>query len=155
MATPTNPDMVYLIGYGSFITNKILDKASTIEVCKLPKYRRLWLKTTIFPFVLYEENYPGIHALCYSINKDRLGKMDKYEGVDAGLYTRENITVDGLSGKKYQAFIYIPTEKCIQEYNLSLDKDPNDSWLEEIRKNQDICKKYPQLLKPLDSSRIL
>ena len=139
MATfPSNPDMIYIIGYGSFITNNILENASTVEVCRLPKYRRLWLKTTIFPFILHDKNYPGIHALCYSIRKDRLDKMDKYEGVDAGLYTRESIEVEGLSGKKYCASIYIPTPKCIQEYNLSLDKDPNDSWLEEIRKNQDI-----------------
>ena len=97
----------YIIGYGSFITSNILDKASTVEVCKLPQYRRLWLQTTIFPFILHEESYPGIHAMCYTISKDRLGKMDKYEGVDAGLYTRENIEVEGLSGKHYQAFIYI------------------------------------------------
>ena len=147
MATHTNPDMVYIIGYGSFITNNILGYASTVEVCKLPKYRRLWLKTTIFPFIIHEENYPGIHALCYSIRKDRLDKMDKYEGVDVGLYTREQIKVEGLSGREYQAFIYIPTEKCIKEYNLSLKKDPNDSCLEEIRKNQENCEKYPQLLR--------
>ena len=71
--------------------------------------------------------------------------MDIYEGVEAGLYTREKIEVEVLSGKIYEAYIYIPTEKCIDEYDLSLDKDLDDQWLEEIKKNKDVCNKFSYL----------
>ena len=151
MGSTTNSEStkVFMVGYGTFITNKTYSEAQSIFLCKLKNYHRIWLKTTIYPFILPDPNYPGIHAICFTINKDQLPALDKYEGVEAGLYTRELIEVELLEGDFCKAFIYIPTKKCIDEFGLNFEKDPNDEWMEEIRKNPEIKKKFPQLLQYL------
>ena len=143
-------DNVFMVGYGTFITNETYLNSKDVKVCIVPKHRRMWLKTTIFPFILPDPTFSGIHALIFSINKGQLKNLDIYEGVEAGLYSREEISVEDLKGNNLEAYIYIPTEKCIAEYELSLDKDPTDCWMEEIRKNSNIYEKYPQLIKKLD-----
>lgn len=143
------PNMVFMIGYGTFITNQTYIDAKSVYVCKLKNYHRLWLKTTIYPFVLPDPDYKGIHALCFTVEKERLPSLDKYEGVEAGLYKRKQIDVELLNGDTCEGFIYIPTQKCIDEFHLSFDKDPHDAWLEEIRKMPEIAQKYPELLTAL------
>ncbi len=141
-----NSDEMFMIGYGSFLTNQTYFQAKTVFVCRLKGYRRLWMGNTIFPFILPDPSFSGIHALCFSLAKDRLTALDKYEGVSAGLYTREEIIVELLNGDTCVAYIYIPTQKCIQEYGLTVNNDPEDSWLGEIRKIHAVGLKYPELL---------
>lgn len=135
-----------MIGYGTFITNQTYSEAKQVFVCKLRNYRRLWFGTTIYPFIIPDKEFAGLHALCFTLDKERLPSLDKYEGVEAGLYTREEIEVELESGDFCQAFIYIPTQKCINEYELTSTKDPNDSWMNEIKKTPEIGDKFPKLL---------
>ena len=136
----------FLIGYGSFITNKSFIESHTIFLCKIKGYRRLWFKTTVFPFILPDPSFSGIHALCFTIEEEQIKNLDKYEGVDAGLYSREKILVEFIDGNQCYAYIYIPTNKCIQEYDLTFNNDPDDVWMDEIKKFPEVCKKYPELL---------
>ena len=146
-STPSNPDDCYLIGFGSFITSKRpFEEFSEVEICKLPNFRRLWFKKTIFPYIIPDSSFSGIHVLCFTIKKDRLPHLDKYEGVDTGLYTRVKIEVKNLKEELREAFIYISTDKCIQKCKLQIERDPDDAWLDEIEKNEAVCKKYPELL---------
>ncbi len=137
---------VLMVGYGTFITNETYKNSKDVKVCVVRGYRRLWLKSTFYPFVLPDPNYAGIHGLVFSISKDQLKNLDIYEGVEAGLYSREMLTVQTLDGSTTDAYIYIPTQKCINEFGLSLRKDPEDCWIEEIKKNPKIFERFPKLI---------
>lgn len=136
----------YVIGYGTFIPNKTFLKSTDVRVIIVRHYRRIWTRETIFPFVLEDSSFPGFHALMFSVSQSRLAKMDIYEGVDTGLFLRKEILVEDLQGTKFQAYIYVPSSNTIEEYQLTMQSDPEDEWQKEIAKNAQIVETFPELI---------
>ncbi|MHA1617968.1 MAG: gamma-glutamylcyclotransferase family protein [Promethearchaeota archaeon] len=141
---------IFIVGYGTFIPNQEVLKSSNIQVCKIHHFRRIWTGETIFPFVLKDPTFQGFYGLVFQVSRNRLAKLDFYEGVDQGMFTRDSIEVELLSGELLSASIYVPTSKTISEYNLSYASDPEDLWMEEIRKNEEICALFPQLIQKIE-----
>lgn len=137
---------IYIVGYGTFIPNQTYLQSSEVKVCIVRNFRRIWRGDTIFPFILEDPTSPGFHALVFSISRSRVEKLDIYEGVDKGFFSRDEIEVEMLNGEKMKAHIYVPTAQTIAEQNLKLEDDLNDRWMEEIRKNGEIVKLFPELM---------
>ncbi len=148
MGNDTSP--VYIVGYGTFIPNQTVLKSKDVQVCKIRNFRRIWTGETVFPFVLKDSAFPGFYGLVFQVSPSRLEKLDLYEGVDQGMFTRDSIEVELLSGENLKACTYVPTPKTIAEYNLSFASDPDDRWMEEIRKNSEVCSHFPQLIQKLE-----
>ncbi|TFH28551.1 MAG: gamma-glutamylcyclotransferase [Promethearchaeota archaeon] len=117
---------VNIIGYGTFISNQTILKSTDVQVCKILNFRRVWTGETVFPFVLKDSTFSGFYGLVFQVSPARLDKLDMYEGVDQGMFTRDSIEVELLSGEILEACIYVPTPKTITEFNLSSTSDPDD-----------------------------
>jgi len=142
------PSQIYIIGYGTFIPNKMFLK-SDVCVCMIQHYRRVWTGETVFPFVL-EDPESRFYGIVFPVSQTRLEKLDFYEGVTDGLFLREVVEVLLDNGEKISAHMYVPSQKTIEEFHLTLESDTEDRWMEEIRKNQEVCSMFPQLLEKLD-----
>lgn len=142
----SNDSPIYIVGYGTFIPNKTYLKSTDVKVCIVRNYRRIWMGDTIFPFILKDPQNFGFYALVFSLSPSHVAKLDVYEGVETGLFTREKISVELLDGTAQEAYIYVPTIQTIKERNLKIEDDLEDCWLEEIQKNKEIVKLFPQLV---------
>ena len=49
-------------------------------------------------------------------------------------------------GTAEEAIIYVPTEKTIKDYNLTLNIDVEDKWVQEIKKHPKIVVQFPELI---------
>jgi Gamma-glutamyl cyclotransferase, AIG2-like len=135
-----------LVGYGTLITGETYKKKRNIRVCFIPNYRRLFPKEiSWFPFVLPDSKYKGFFALSFDVNDKELRDIDYYEGVFSGLYYRKEIKIVFKEKIEKNAFIYLPTQKTIDDHKLSLKMDPNDLWIDEIKKKKEILKEFPEL----------
>ena len=134
-----------IVGYGTFITRGYWKDKSNVEVCKVIGFRRILSEGNWFPYVLPDKN-SSFWALKFDVSENELKKLDYYEGVPAGLYKRIKIDIQLKNGTKHEAFIYVPTEKTIQQQDLSLKMDKKDKWREEIRNHPNILQKFPELL---------
>ncbi len=134
-----------IVGYGTFITRGYWKNKSNVKICKVTGFRRILPKGNWFPFVLPDEN-SSFWALKFDVNEEELNQLDYYEGVAAGLYKRIKIDIQLKNGIKKEAFIYVPTQKTIQQQNLLLEMDKIDKWKEEIRKDSNLLRKFPELL---------
>ncbi|QEE15501.1 gamma-glutamylcyclotransferase family protein [Promethearchaeum syntrophicum] len=142
-----NVDLI--VGYGTFITNKMFKFSKDVKICFVPKCRRIYVNTEHFPFALDDPSNDGFFALLFRVEHNEFKRLDFYEGVDAGLFYRKKIPIlvkKDLNYVKKQAYIYLPTEKSISDHNLSLECDKEDKWIEKIRENPDVCEKFPELL---------
>ena len=86
----------------------------------------------------------------FSVSQTRLEKLDLYEGVDNGLFLRKAVEVQLHNGQALPVFMYVPSQQTIDEFHLTLESDTEDRWMEQIRKNQEVCTMFPQLLEKLD-----
>jgi gamma-glutamylcyclotransferase (GGCT)/AIG2-like uncharacterized protein YtfP len=60
-----------------------------------------------FPYIV-EEAGARVHGNIGTVDDKELTALDKYEGVERGLYTRRSVTVtQDESGERQQAFAYI------------------------------------------------
>jgi gamma-glutamylcyclotransferase (GGCT)/AIG2-like uncharacterized protein YtfP len=135
-----------VVGYGTFITRETWKNKSNVKVCKVTGFRRVLPQGNWFPYILPDED-SSFWALKFDVNEEELKQLDYYEGVPAGLYKRITITIQLKNGTEKEAFIYVPTEKTIQQQNLSLNMDKDDKWKYEIKKHSKIVEKFPELLK--------
>ena len=139
---------IYLVGYGTFIPNKMFLE-SDVHVCVIKHYRRIWTGETVFPFVLEDPN-ARFYGIVFSVSQTRLEKLDLYEGVDNGLFLRKAVEVQLPNGQALPVFMYVPSQQTIDEFHLTLESDIEDRWMEQIRKNQEVCAMFPQLLEKLE-----
>ncbi|MFO8018473.1 MAG: gamma-glutamylcyclotransferase family protein [Promethearchaeia archaeon] len=137
-----------VVGYGTFITELYYDCYERIPIkpCKVLDYVRILPKGHPFPYVLPKQG-DAFWALLFSVTKIQLDKLDFYEGVDVGIYRRERTQVKLKTQKLIKAFIYVPTEKTIQEEDLSYETDKEDRWQDEIKNHPKIVKNFPELVK--------
>ena len=140
----------FVIGYGTFITNKMFKFTKDVKICFVPKCRRIYIPSEHFPFALEDPSKDGFFALLFKVEHKEFKRLDFYEGVDAGLFYRKEISIlvkkDIKTYDKEKAFIYLPTEQSISDHNITLDSDKEDEWIEKIRANPEICEKFPELL---------
>lgn len=134
-----------LVAYGTFITNGHWKNKLNVKVCIVENFVRIFPKGNWFPYVLPSKN-SSFKALKFDINEEELKELDRYEGVQSGLFKRVEIEVLLKGNTKIKAFIYIPTEKTINSLNLSPKLDKNDLWIKEIEKFPEIVKKFPELV---------
>lgn len=138
-----------IVGYGTFITNKMFKLSNDVKVCFVSGFRRIYISSAHFPFALRDPSNSGFYALLFRVKHGEFSRLDDYEGVSAGLFSRDQITILVKGEKndysKQKAFIYLPTERTIAEYNLSVDLDKEDKWLKKIRAISEVCEKYPEL----------
>jgi len=143
-----NKDLI--VGYGTFITNRMFKFSKDVRICFVPKCRRIYLDSEHFPFALSDPSNEGFFALLFRVEHNEFKRLDLYEGVDAGLFYRKQISIlvkdEGNNYTKENAYIYLPTEKSIAEHNITPDCDKDDKWIEKIRANPDVCEKFPELL---------
>ena len=143
-----NVDLI--VGYGTFITNKMFKFTKDVKICFVPKCRRIYITSEHFPFALEDPSKDGFFALLFKVEHKEFKRLDFYEGVDAGLFYRKKISIlvkkDLNNYIKKQAFIYLPTEQSISDHKLTLDCDKEDGWIEKIRVNPEVCEKFPELL---------
>jgi hypothetical protein len=141
-------NMVSLVGYGTFITKGLYAEGRNIEVCFVPKHRRIYPITWSggYPFALPDLNCAGFFALKFEIDNDQLSEFDWYEGVPQGLYDRVEIPIIIRKNKQIQAFIYLISQQSLKEYKIALESDTHDRWLEEIKACSDKCHEFPELL---------
>ena len=147
MSTEQQDPKIYLVGYGTFIPNKMFQ--SDVHVCIIKHYRRVWTGETVYPFVLEDPN-ARFYGIVFSVSQTRLEKLDLYEGVDNGLFLRKAVEVRLNNGQALPVFMYVPSQRTIDEFHLTLESDTEDRWMEQIRKNQEVCAMFPQLLEKLD-----
>ncbi|MHA1804187.1 MAG: gamma-glutamylcyclotransferase family protein [Promethearchaeota archaeon] len=140
-----NDDLVSVVGYGTFLTKGLWKNKKNVEPCLVKDHVRILPEGNWYPFVL-EKKGASFWALKFSISKEELKQLDYYEGVDAGLYKRVLITVILKNGKKASAYIYVPTEKTIKTWGLDPLIDPHDQWKEELKKNPELIKEFPELI---------
>jgi len=120
-----NVDLI--VGYGTFITNKMFKLTKDVKVCFVPKCRRIYIPSEHFPFALEDPSKDGFFALLFKVEHKEFKRLDFYEGVDAGLFYRKEISIlvkkDIKTYDKEKAFIYLPTEQSISDHNITLDRD--------------------------------
>ncbi len=143
-------DIDLIVGYGTFITNKMFKFSKDVKICFVPKCRRIYITSEHFPFALDDPSNEGFFALLFKVEHKEFKRLDYYEGVDAGLFYRKKVSIlvkkDLTNYVKKRAFIYLPTEQSISDHNLTLDCDKEDGWIEKIRAIPDVCEKFPELL---------
>ncbi|MBN1216539.1 MAG: gamma-glutamylcyclotransferase [Candidatus Lokiarchaeota archaeon] len=134
-----------IIGYGTFITKGYWKDKENIEVCKVPGYRRIYPEGNWFPYVLKDKE-SSFWALKFDVSGDDLYQLDVYEGVFLGFYKRILIEINTKNYVLKKAYMYIPTEETVKKEKLSLEMDIIDKWKNEIKKNTEIIKLFPELL---------
>ena len=134
-----------IVGYGTFITKSYWKDKEDVETCLVKDYIRIFPEGNWFPYAL---NYKGgsFWALKFNVNEKELDDLDQYEGVSANLFKRVETQVILKNDEEICAYIYVPTEETIESLNLSHEMDNIDRWKEEIKKNPDIAKKFPELI---------
>ena len=75
-----------------------------------------------------------------------MNNLDYYEGISSNLFERVETKIYLKDNRNITAFIYIPTEQTIFSEKLTIEIDPDDRWVEEIKKFPDIVKEFPELL---------
>jgi len=116
-----------------------------VEVCLVKDYIRIFPKNNWFPYVLPLKN-SSFNALVFKVNTQELEALDRYEGVNSGLFERIAEDIILKENKKIEAFIYIPTKETIISQGLSPDLDKHDRWKKEIKKFPEVITKFPELL---------
>jgi gamma-glutamylcyclotransferase (GGCT)/AIG2-like uncharacterized protein YtfP len=139
-----SPKLISVIGYGTFITQKLWKDKPNIEVCLVRNFSRIYPPNNWFPYVLPSKK--SFRALKFEINEEELKKLDQYEGVPENIFERINVQIILKNGKRSFAFLYVPTYKTISTQNLTLDLDLRDRWKEELKKYPEIIKKFPELI---------
>ena len=140
------PDLIPIIGYGTFITRGFWKDKRNVEVCIVKNYIRIYIpEKNWFPYALPLKN-SFFKALKFEVNKQELEELDIYEGVNSGLFKRVKTKVILPNNKQIEAFIYIPTNNTIISQRLSPDQDKFDSWKKKIKKSFETLKKFPELL---------
>ncbi|MHA1294760.1 MAG: gamma-glutamylcyclotransferase family protein [Promethearchaeota archaeon] len=137
--------LISIVGYGTFITHYHWKGKRNVEVCLVKDYIRIFPQGNWFPYVLPCKG-SSFWALKFDVNESQLKDLDFYEGVTSGLFKKTEIEIILKNNDKRKAFIYIPTEKTIQSQKLTSNLDKKDRWKEEIKKNPDIVKKFPELI---------
>jgi len=135
---------IKVVGYGTFITRGIWKNKQKVEPCFVKGYKRILPPGNWFPFVLKCENN-SFWALKFEINENELRELDFYEGVELGLFERQKIPIYLKNGKEDQAYIYLPTQKTINQFKLDLKCDDKDLWKEVIKKDKEIINRFPEL----------
>ena len=105
--------MLYF-SYGSFLDSDTLKKhapnAKYVNRAVLPEYEVQFnfLSKTYEGGVTGVEPAPGKHALgvLYDVHPDEIEKLDVVEGIPAGIYYRQTVTVIDNDGVEYQAETY-------------------------------------------------
>ena len=137
--------LISVIGYGTFITKGYWKNKQNVEVCVIKDFVRILPHENWFPYILPKSG-STFYALKFDITPNELELLDKYEGVDSGLFKRIKIKTQLKNGNNINAYIYIPTKKTILSQGLSFDLDKNDKWKQKIKKNLEIVKQFPELI---------
>jgi len=137
-------DGIPIIGYGTFITRNIWKNKLNVEVCTVLNYSRILQKRNWFPYALKSKR--SFKALKFDVDHKELEYLDYIEGVAQNLFKREKAEILLKNNVKSYAFIYVPTDLTIKSQKLSLEIDYNDTWKEEIKKNEEVVRKFPELL---------
>ena len=134
-----------VVGYGTFITRGYWKDKKNVEVCLVEDYIRIFPKNNWFPYVLPLKN-SSFNALIFKVNNQELEALDRYEGVNSGLFKRITTDIILKDHKKIEAFIYIPTNETIISQGLSPVLDKQDLWKKEIEKFPEVVTKFPELI---------
>lgn len=78
-----------------------------------------------FPGVLITEPTTTIQGELHLIDDDELSRLDHYEGVDVGLYSRERVDVT-LDGSSTEAWIYTINPIFVKQIGARII--PNGNW---------------------------
>lgn len=137
---------ISIIGYGTFITKGRWKDKENVEPCLVRDFIRIIPLGNWFPYVLPKKG-SQFWALKFDVDEKELRELDIYEGVDSGLYERKKIEVSLKDRSLVEGQIYLPTEKTIEKYNLTVKMDEDDKWKGKIRENEEIIKKFPELIR--------
>ena len=137
--------LISIVGYGTFITKGYWKDKIDVKTCLVKDYIRIFPEGNWFPYALH---YKGgsFWALKFDVSEKELDDLDQYEGVSAKLFKRVETQVILKNDEEICAYIYVPTEETIELQKLSHEMDKIDRWKEEIKKNPDIAKKFPELI---------
>jgi hypothetical protein len=135
---------VSVIGYGTFITQKLWKGKPNVEVCLVKHFSRIQPPNNWFPYAIPSDK--SLWALKFDVQVEELDELDRYEGLPQNLFERKEIYIILKSGKQIPAFIYLPTPTTTVTQKLTLDLDLHDRWKEEIKKYPEIVEKFPELI---------
>ncbi|MFW9897697.1 MAG: gamma-glutamylcyclotransferase family protein [Candidatus Thorarchaeota archaeon] len=138
-------NLISIVGYGTFITQGYWKKKNNVEVCLIKDFIRIFPKGNWFPYALPCKHF-SFWALRFCVLEEELDELDRYEGVDAGLFQRIKISILLKNDRNVNAFMYIPTNDTVKSLNLNFDIDKTDRWKEEIKKIPEVVKKFPELI---------
>jgi len=134
--------LISVIGYGTFITQKLWKGKLNAEVCLVRNFSKIYPPNNWFPYVLPSKKL--FKALKFDVTMEELEKLDRYEGVPENIFERIDVQIILKNGKQTYAFLYVPTYNTISTQNLTLDL--SDRWKEEIKKYPEIVEKFPELI---------
>ncbi len=133
-----------VVGYGTFITQGYWKNKGNVEPCLVRNYTRVFPPNYWFPIVIPSAD--SFWALKFDVTQEELNQLNKYEGVDLGLFERIRTQVELKKGNKINAFLYVPTENLINSQKLTIDLDINDGWKEHLKKIPEIVQLFPELI---------
>lgn len=61
-----------------------------------------------FPYIVHSIG-SVVHGNVVKVTESQLKELDKYEGVDRGLYTREKVEASDYQGNRFECFVYVAT----------------------------------------------
>ena len=139
----SDSNFISVIGYGTFITRGFWKSKVHVEVCTVINFTRIFPRNSWFPYAL--KSAGSFKALKFDVTMEDIKVLDKIEGVDNGLFKRIMVDILLKSNQPSSAFMYIPTEETIISQKLMLKSDKIDRWKEELMKNPEIVRKFPDL----------
>ena len=140
----SDSNFISVIGYGTFITRDLWKNKYNVEVCTVINFTRVFPSNSWFPYAL--KSTGSFKALKFDVTKEEIKILDQIEGVNNGLFKRVMVDILLKNSRSSSAFMYIPTEETIISQKLTLNLDKIDRWKEEIKKNSEIIKNFPDLL---------
>jgi len=141
-----------LFGYGTFITNKLYLDEDNVRAAYLPNYIRIMRPFDQFPFILMykfkkDDAKIGFWGLKFEIRDSDIDYFDYYEG-EGDLYVRIRLRCIYSDCTEEDVFVYYPTQKTIQIYDLYSYISSIDKWGIKIKKEcPEVISDFPDLLR--------
>ena len=117
--TPPRPDDVLFV-YGTLrdpaFTSRLLERDVTSERAALPGFEVLRIEGYPLPAIFAAEGESVVGGLYRGLRETDYDRLDRYEGVEDGLYRREVVQVkpDRPEATLEPACVYLLTEKSLR-----------------------------------------
>lgn len=113
------PEPLPLFVYGTLLdprfTAGLLERAVESEPATLQEFEILRIEGSPLPAIFAADGETVAGRLYRGLTETDYGRLDRYEGVDEGLYRREVArVVAGSGGGPEPAYVYVVTEKSLR-----------------------------------------